>query len=1788
LLKLILSKIKISFWAIIIITLLTFSNNCYALINATDSAEMIWVPGATFTMGNDWYEFPKHQVTLSGYWIYKYEVTVAKYRAFCTATGHALPTFPTGYSWAGKSNWTNATLQQHPIVNVSWNDAKAYADWAHVSLPTEAQWEYAACGITNKNYPWGGTAAIDDYYNGFDSTKCANYANSYNKSISTWAVGSFPAGASWCGAQDMAGNVWEWCSDYWDLYNDATVTNPTGPATGDSKVLRGGSWSGDAEYSTRTDNRLNYTPADATPIFGFRCVSTAAGPLTAVALAISPNTLLSVGNPITLTATANGGSTGIQYKFMNGTTVLQDFAANNIFIWTPTTAGAATLSVIAKDTDVTTVTSSTINATINPVLSAVALSASPANITGLGTPITLTATAAGGVAVQYKFMNGAAILRDYATDNTFTWNPAAAGATALTVIAEDGNITVTSPVVNYTVNPALTAVSLTTTPVNTVAFGLPVTLTATATGGTGVQYRFMNGTDILRDFNAANTFAWTPAADGNFSLTVVASDNNDTITSPAVNITVNPALTAISLSASANAIDVGTAIKLTATATGGTGVQYKFMNGAAMLRDFTADNIFNWTPANTGNASITVIASDNSATITSTAVGITVNPALTAVALITTPANTVAFGLPVTLNATAVGGTNVKYKFMIGNVILRDFATDNSYTWTPAAAGNITLTVVASDDNSAVTSPEINITVNPPLTAISLSASTNAIDVGTAIKLTATATGGTNVQYKFMNGNTMLRDFTADNIFNWTPADTGNASITVIASDNSATITSTAVNVTVNPVLSAVVLNTSPVNSVAFGLPVTLTAIATGGTNVKYKFMNGDVMLRDFATTNIYKWTPAAAGDMNLTAVASDDNATVTSPQVNITVNPPLTAISLSISANAIDLGKSVTLTATATGGTNVQFMYMNVYTMLSNFTTDNTFIWTPATTGKYYLSVIASDNSATIVSTPVVLIVNQALTTVSLSSSETAVETGTQLTLTATADGGTTVQYKFMNGNTILRDFAAGNFFTWTPATAGNFNLTVVASNANSTVTSAAVNIAVNSPLTAVSLQTSSAVIDTGNPVTLTATATGGRDVQYKFMNGDTILRDFATDNTYVWTPITVGNANITVTAKDVNNTVTSLPIAITVNPNPILTAVLITSSPLNNVAIGTPVTLTATAVGGKSVQYKFMSGTSLIRSFSSSNTLVFTPTAIKTYNFTVVARDINGADPNLTVTSPAISLNIKPVLSAVSFSTTATAPYKVNIPISFTAAATGGASVQYQYLDGNTILQDFASDNTYTWTPTAIGAHNITVVARDNAVNPNILVSSTVKSFNIVTALSAVSLTTSPVNNALIGTPVTLTATSVGGITVQYQFMSGTSLLRSFNSSNALTFTPTTLKTYSFTVIARDTSGDDPNFTVTSQAVTLNIKPALTAVSFSTTAVAPYKVNIPISFTATATGGASVQYQYLDGSTILRDFASDNTYSWTPTTTGIHNITVVSRDSTGDPNALVSSTVKSFNIVTALTSVSLTSLPLNNALISTPVTLTATPVGGISVQYQFMSGTSLMRSFNSSNALTFTPTTLKSYSFTVIARDTSGIDPNFTVTSPIVTLNIKSALTAVSLATSVAGPIIAGKQVTLTATATNGAAVQYKFMDGNAIISDFSSNNVFVWTPPAGTHVLTVIAMDANSPNPEATTVTSAAKNFVVIPTLSAVSLAVTPASTVAVGTPITLAATPVGGMSVQYKFMAGTSLLRSFSSSPTLTFTTSAVKTYNFTVIAIDTGGIDTTATVTSPVVPVTVTP
>ena len=233
---------------------------------------MVAIPAGYFMMGsNDGKddEKPIHKVYVNAFLMDKYEVTVAQYQRFIAATGHRLP------------DMLNEQLQNpnRPAVNVDWNDANAYAKWAGKRLPTEAEWEYAArggnAGVEGKpsyKYPWGNEASATKANFDADSSRGRQrewwgIAKLYLKDVGSYSPNGY-------GLYDMAGNVMEWCADWYDpnYYKTSPERNPKGPENRRYRVLRGGSWYHNAN-SMRCAKRRGRGPTIRSGYFiGIRCV----------------------------------------------------------------------------------------------------------------------------------------------------------------------------------------------------------------------------------------------------------------------------------------------------------------------------------------------------------------------------------------------------------------------------------------------------------------------------------------------------------------------------------------------------------------------------------------------------------------------------------------------------------------------------------------------------------------------------------------------------------------------------------------------------------------------------------------------------------------------------------------------------------------------------------------------------------------------------------------------------------------------------------------------------------------------------------------------------------------------------------------------------------------------------------------------------------------------------------------------------------------------------------------------------------------------------------------------------------------------------------------------------------------------------------------------------------------------------------------------------------------------------------------------------------------------------
>ena len=257
---------------------------------------MVFIKGGTFLMGTAdglAVEGPEHEVVVKSFWMDAHEVTVAQFAEFVDATAYKTDAEKFGWSGVfdvGAAGWkkvqgaewrhpdgaASTARRDDPVTQVSWSDAVAYAAWAKRRLPTEAEFEYAARGgLSGKRYAWGDDLKANgsfqaNFWQGTFPTR--NLGE--DGFIGLAPVGSFAPNGY--GLYDITGNVWEWCADWFDeeYYKISPGVDPKGPSTGETRVIRGGSWLCSENYCTgyRVAARNHTAPDSGLNNLGFRCV----------------------------------------------------------------------------------------------------------------------------------------------------------------------------------------------------------------------------------------------------------------------------------------------------------------------------------------------------------------------------------------------------------------------------------------------------------------------------------------------------------------------------------------------------------------------------------------------------------------------------------------------------------------------------------------------------------------------------------------------------------------------------------------------------------------------------------------------------------------------------------------------------------------------------------------------------------------------------------------------------------------------------------------------------------------------------------------------------------------------------------------------------------------------------------------------------------------------------------------------------------------------------------------------------------------------------------------------------------------------------------------------------------------------------------------------------------------------------------------------------------------------------------------------------------------------------
>lgn len=248
------------------------------LVSPVDKMPMVYVPAGEFEMGGGkWVSsYSVHTVFVDDFYMDKYEVTNAQYKK-CVEAGECIPPWLTSAGYHDEY-YKNPEFDPYPVIQINWYDAQTYCEWSGKRLPTEAEWEKAARGSEEWIYPWGNE--FDGTKGNFCGRECREdhsrnprFTDGYPE---TSPVGSFPDGQSPYGAMDMAGNVKEWVSDWYDVYpgGDPDLGSQSQYYGQEHKVVRGGSWNYNELWQT-TFVRVSLDPFKDNHDLGFRCAQSA-------------------------------------------------------------------------------------------------------------------------------------------------------------------------------------------------------------------------------------------------------------------------------------------------------------------------------------------------------------------------------------------------------------------------------------------------------------------------------------------------------------------------------------------------------------------------------------------------------------------------------------------------------------------------------------------------------------------------------------------------------------------------------------------------------------------------------------------------------------------------------------------------------------------------------------------------------------------------------------------------------------------------------------------------------------------------------------------------------------------------------------------------------------------------------------------------------------------------------------------------------------------------------------------------------------------------------------------------------------------------------------------------------------------------------------------------------------------------------------------------------------------------------------------------------------------------
>jgi hypothetical protein len=941
----------------------------------------------------------------------------------------------------------------------------------------------------------------------------------------------------------------------------------------------------------------------------------------------------------------------------------------------------------------------------------ISVSITPSSATlDVGQSQTFTSTVTGGTSpYSYQwYLDGSAV--SGATSSSWTYTPTSSSIGSHTVYVKVSDsastpATAQSNTASVTVSPALT-VSISPSSV-TLDAGQSATFSSIVAGGTSPYYYqwYLNGSAV----SGATSPSWTysPSSSGPHAVYLKVTDGaSNILQSNTAPVTVNSA-PSVSISPSSATIDVGQSQTFTSTVTGGTSpYSYQwYLDGSQV----STSSSYTCSPSSSGSHSVYVKVTDTASTpvtVQSNGASITVNSALSV--SISPSSTTLDYGQSQTFTSSVSGGTSsYSYQWYYDSGPVSG-ATSNSWTCTtPSVATHHVYVVVTDHVGAQATSNTATLTVNSAL-SVSVSPSSVTMDVGQSKTLTTTVSGGTSsYTFQWYLNSSAVSGATSSS---WTykPSSSGSNTVYCMVKDSAtsqATAQSNSVTVTVNAQTSVTISPTSA--SILSGQSQQFLSTVSGGTSpYTYQWYRNGTSVNGAASSS-WTFTPSSVGHYSIFLKVTDtESQTAYSNNATLTVTPGASFnVTISQSATIIDLGQTVSVSSTVSGGTSpYTYQWYQNGTAISG-ATSSTLNWTPTSSGHYQIWLNVTATGGAVAKSNTCYVTANSDPTVSVTPTSVTMDAGQTKTFSSTVYNGSspyTYQW-YLDGSAMSG--ATSSSWTYTPSSAGAHTVYVkITDSVDVTATSNSASVTVNTALSA-TISPSSTTLDYGQSQTFTSSVSGGTaSYAYQWYKNGTAVAG-ATGSTWTFTPSSAGyytvyvkvtdSASTPVTAQSSNAYVTANPqLAVTVTPS------------TSTISLAQSQTFTSSVTGGTSpYTYQWYLNGTLV-SGATRSTWNFTPSSTGTYKISVkstdnVAQTVQSSNATLTVTSSSsLTVTISPT----------TATIVTGQSISFTSTALAGTSpYSYQwYLNGAPVSG--ATGASWTFTPTSSGSYTVYVKVTDS----------------------------------------------------------------------------------------------------------------------------------------------------------------------------------------------------------------------------------------------------------------------------------------------------------------------------------------------------------------------------------------------------------------------------------------------------------------------------------------------